>query len=110
MVCNFNPENFLSIVKQHHRFDPYKKCVFTPNVTSFAIERSSFLKIHGTSPSLKDKEGPASPLVSFIGQCLFLVFEATTSLLTAIVSLLFHYVCLHKEDEIFFNISMGSRK
>jgi hypothetical protein len=41
---------------------------------------------------------------------LFLVFELIISLLTANVSVLFHDMCLHKEDEMFFNICMGSSK
>jgi hypothetical protein len=104
MACDFNPKKFPSIVKQCCRVDPYKEGAFTPNITSFSIKRSCLFKIHGTPPCLKEKYGSISPLVSFLSQCLFLVFESIRSLLTTNVSLLFDDMCLHKEDEKFFNI------
>ena len=98
-------------MKQCRREDPYNEGTFTPNiVTSFAKERSSFFKIDGTSPSLKDQEGPTSPLLSCLGQCFFLVFEEIRSLLTTNVSLYFDDMCLHKEYETFLNICMGYTK
>jgi hypothetical protein len=105
--CDFSPKKFLSTVKQHRRVDPHKEGVFTPSIPYFVIERSSFFKIHGTSPFLKDQEGPTYPLFYFLGQCLFLVFELIRSLLTTNVLLLFDDMCLHKEDDFFFNICMG---
>ena len=71
--CDFNLDK-CPIVKQCCRLSPYKEGAFTPNITSFATRRSSFFKIHGTSPSLKDQEGSTSPLLCFLGQYLFLVF------------------------------------
>jgi hypothetical protein len=87
--------------------DPYKEDTFTPNITSFAKERTYLFKIHGTSPSLKDQEGPTSPLLSCLDQCFFLVFEETRSLLTVNVSLSFDDMCLHKEDHFFFKYMHG---
>jgi hypothetical protein len=97
-------------MKQHCREVPYKEGTFTPNITSFAKERSSFLKIHGTSTTLKDQEGPTSPLLYCLGQCFFLVFEEIRFLRTTNVSLSFDDICLHIEDETFLNICMGSSK
>lgn len=74
-------------MKQLCRVDPYNKGAFTPNITSFATKISSFFKIHGTSPSLK--EWSTYPLFSFWGQCFFLVLKEIRSLLIANVSLCF---------------------
>ena len=54
--CDFNPNKCPSTNKQHHRVNPLKEGSFTPNITSFSTERSSYFKIHGTQRSLKDKE------------------------------------------------------
>ena len=76
------------MVKQRRSEDPYEDGTLTPIITSFAKERSSFLKIHGTSPSLKyhELEGPAlayEPLLSnHLGQCFFLVCEVIRSFQT----------------------------
>ena len=104
------------MVKHRRSEDPYEVGTRTPITTSFAKEISSFFKIHGTSPSLKyhELEGPASafdPVLSNrLGQCLFLVFEVIRSFLTSNVSLFFDDMCLHKEDDKFLNICMGSNK
>ena len=92
------------MVKQRRSEDPYEDDTLTPIITSFAKERSYFLKIHGTSPSLKYQlEGPSSDLVlsNSLGQCLFLVFEVIRSFLKTNFSLCFYDMCLHKEDETF---------
>jgi hypothetical protein len=97
-------------VKQFHREDPYKEGTFTPNITSFSKQRYFLFKIHGRSFSLKDQEGLASPLLSCLGQCFFLIFEEIRSLLIVNVTLYFGDMCLYKEDETILNICMGSSK
>jgi len=62
-------------VKHHCSEDPYKDGTITLIITFFAKEISSLFKIQGTSPYLKDQDGPTCPLVSYLGQCFFLVFE-----------------------------------
>ena len=99
-----------STMKQRRSVHPYKEVSFTSNITTFATERSSFLKIHGTSPSLKDQEEPTSPLLVFLSQCPFLVFKEIRSLLTNNVSFFFYDMFLYKEDETFLNMCMGSNK
>ena len=49
------------MVKKCRSEDPYEDGTLTPIITSFSKERSSFFKIHGTSPSLEyhELEGPA---------------------------------------------------
>jgi len=54
-------------MKQQHSEDPYKQGTLKPIINSFAKERSSFFKIHATSPSMKDQGGPTSPLLSCFG-------------------------------------------
>ena len=104
------------MVKQRRSEDPYEVGTLTPIITSFAKEISSFFKIHGTSPLLKyhELEGPvptSDPILSNrLGQCFPLVFEVIRSFLTANVSICFDDMCLHKEDETFLNICMGSNK
>ena len=59
-------------------------------------------------------EGPtfaSDPVLSNrLGQCFFLVFEVIRSFLIANVSLCFDDMFIHKEDEAFLNICMGSNK
>ena len=97
-------------MKQWSRVNPYKADIFIPNITYFSKERSYFFKTHGISPFLNDQEGPTSPLLSCLGQCLFLAFEEIIYLLKTNVSLFFNDMFLHKEDETFLNISMRSSK
>ena len=103
-------------MKQCCNEDPYEDGTLTPIINSFGKERWYFFEIHGTSPSLKNHEleglAPASNLVCYnrLRQCFFLVFEVIRSFLTANVSLFFDDMCLHKEDETFLNICMGSNK
>ena len=53
----------------------------------------------------------SNPVLSnHLGQCFFLVFEVIRSFLVVNVSLCFDDMCLHKEDETFLNICMGSNK
>jgi hypothetical protein len=84
---DFNSQKCSSMVKQCHKFNLYREGVFTPNITSFTREISSFFKIHQTSPSLKYQEGSTSPLLYFLCQCLFLVFKEIIYLLTPNLSL-----------------------
>jgi hypothetical protein len=78
---------------------------------SYPIKSSTqHLTFFRISPSLKHQEGPMSPLLSCLGKWFFLVFEEIRSLLTTNVSLYFDDMCLHKEDETFLNICMGSSK
>ena len=98
------------MVKQRRSEDPYEDGTLTPIINSFAKERSSFFKIHRTSPSLKyhELEGPMPAfdpvLYNRLGQYFFLVFEVIRSFLTTNVSLCFDDMFLHKEYETFLNI------
>ena len=96
--CDFKPDKCSSTMTQCYIVDPYKEGTFTPNLTSFSKEISSFFKTHGTSPSLNDQDGPTSPLFSCLGQCFFLVFEEIRSFLTTNMSVCFDDMCFHKED------------
>ena len=95
-ICEVIKERF-----QCHSEDPYEYGTLTPIITSFSKEISSFFKIHGTSPSLKNHEleGPtpaSDPVLSNrLGQFFFLFFEVIRSFLTTNVSLCFDDMCLH---------------
>ena len=76
------------MLKQRRSEDPYEVGTLTSIITSFAKDISSFFKIDGTSPSLKNHEleglAPASdPVLSNrLVEYLFLVFKAIRSFLT----------------------------
>ena len=113
--CDFNLDKWSSTMKQRRSEDvSYEDGTLTPIINSFAKERSSLFKIHGTSPSLKyhELEGPmpaSNPVLSnHLGQCFFLSFELIRYFLTDNVSFCFDDMFLHKEDETFLNMCMGS--
>ena len=60
------------MVKQRRSEYPYEDGTLTPIINFFAKEISYFLKIHGTSPSLKyhELEGPTPASDPILSNCL----------------------------------------